>query len=740
MKSKSTADQRKVAAANAAAPSINAVSLLANATPLDDARLLVFEPVVKQYLRERKLIVPRGVTGSDAAALIAAAAGLRAPFVVKAFGPGIVHKTELGAVKLGVSAENLQRVIADITTNLARAGVHQSGFLLEEQLHPGLELIVGVVIRAGIPVIMCGLGGTLTEFVDKVAVGLLPLSDSEAQQMAARFSGAARGMDPAAFVTAVRDLLLAIAGDEGVALQLLEIGMVEFECNPVIVSSEGAAIADARLILAKTPGMRREPAVARDLRPLFHPRSIAIAGVSGSGKGLGNLSLESYRRAGWNDHLYVIHPSAERFGNVPAVRSLAQVPGGGVDYLQVVLPAAGAVELVATEGHLAQVVQVLSDGFTKSAPSGRSLAEELLMAARGASVPLIGPNCIGTYCPAGRQTYQLAMPTTSGTIGIVSQSGGMSTDLIEVGFHRGLRFSKVCSVGNAIDVSPAEVLEYLLDDGETTAVGIYLEGLSDTERLVRALRRARGKTPVVLLVAGQSASGAHAARSHTGALASDARLLEALAASTGVTIVPTMDALLGVLLGFQETGRKAAPICPPSVLVAGHGGGHTVVAGDLCEMSGLALPQLEPAVVAALTSLPLGVQKSLVNPIELPIGPIRPPESMRAVLDTVLQHQAFSDLLLHFSARSFYKEDYFEHGAGQIEPLLERLRSLAKPLPGNTRVFAVARSIEVIPVADRERLIEAARSVGVPLYAGLEDAVRAIAAVQTFDRYTSRSD
>lgn len=111
---------------------------------------------------------------------------------------------------------------------------------------------------------------------------------------------------------------------------------------------------------------------------------------------------------------------------------------------------------------------------------------------------------------------------------------------------------------------------------------------------------------------------------------------------------------------------------------------------------------------------------------------------MRAVLDAVLERQAFSDLLLHFSARSFYKEDYFEHGAGQLEPLLERLRSLAEPLPGDTRVFAVARSIEVIPDDDRERLIETARSVGVPLYADLEDAVRAIVAVQTFDRFTSR--
>src|SRR5439155_11727480 len=121
-------------------------------------------------------------------------------------------------------------------------------------------------------------------------------------------------------------------------------------------------------------------------------------------------------------------------------------------------------------------VHVISGGFDEVGAAGASLSRELVHAARNVKTRVIGPNCIGVYCPAGRQTFQLDSPAARGTVAVVSQSGGLSGDIVNGGARRGIRFSKVVSVGNAVDVTPAEILDWLLDDDDTSVIGLYLEG------------------------------------------------------------------------------------------------------------------------------------------------------------------------------------------------------------------------------------------------------------------------
>ena len=716
-------------------------SLLRSATALDSRRLLVAEHAVKAFLRSRGLAVPKGAVAPTPDALGASAGSLREPLALKAFGPGIVHKTELGAVSLDARKSDLARLGGQMAERLAAAGHRPDGYLVEEQQPRGVELLIGVVIKEGVGIVVCGLGGIYTEALADFAIRLLPLAERDADEMLRGFKGAAlldsARAGAAADRSLLRELLLKLAGRGGIAEELQKIGMLEFECNPVIVTLDGPCIADARLLLEKSPAMAKALRPGRDLAPLFKPTSIAIAGVSASGRGFGNVSLESYRRMGWTDGLYVIHPTAKSFGDTPAFASLADVPGGRVDHLRVTLPAREAVAFVAAEAFRARTIQVITGGFGEMGGEHRQLEDELLDAVRKAGVPLVGPNCVGTYCPAGRQAYQLHSPKTAGTVSIVSQSGGVCSDIVEVGGARGLVFAKVLSVGNANDVSPAEVLEYLVNDPDTAVIGMYLEDMRDRSRLVRALRAASGKKPVVVVSSGATRAGTVATASHTGAMATDTRLLEAMRASTGLITVNGTEDLIGALLALQQHAGRTPEAGEPAVLIVGHGGGHTVLSADACERAGLHVPALTPAAIRSLAGMKLGIQKLLVNPLELILGPMTTIESTREVMQAVLSAQPFTDVLLHLSVRTFYafEKGFFEHGAQQLDPLLKRLESLSAPLPGKPRIFVSARATEVAPGEDTKLLMKTAAAAGLPLYFSGEEATRAMRAVRWFDRF-----
>src|SRR5258708_39233744 len=120
----------------------------------------------------------------------------------------------------------------------------------------------------------------------------------------------------------------------------------------------------------------------------------------------------------------------------------------------------------------------------------------------------------------------------------MKERGGMAGEVIKVGEHRGLRFSRVATVGNSADGTPAELLRSF-DPDATSAVGLYLEDPRDGRGLFDALRATR--LPVVALVGGRSGQGQKAAASHTGGMVSDTRIWGALAAQTGMSVVPSQD-------------------------------------------------------------------------------------------------------------------------------------------------------------------------------------------------------
>jgi acyl-CoA synthetase (NDP forming) len=464
---------------------------------------------------------------------------------------------------------------------------------------------------------------------------------------------------------------------------------------------------------------------------LFEPRTILVVGASTTRLAFGNRFLRAYRSLGWREGLYALHREADEVESVPAVKDLAEVPGP-IDYLLVAVPAAACASVIRDAGGRAAFAQVMTAGFGETGDDGAALERELLRAGRESHVRIVGPNCMGIYCPAGRQAFQLRDPTEAGTVSVVSQSGGLAGDIIKAGASRGVRFSKLATIGNAVDVTAAELIDYFVDDPATEVIGGYLEGAGDGDRFLTALTRAHGTKPVVLLIGGSSGTGGRAVVSHTGALTADAGVWEAVAVATGATIVSTLEDLVAVLAYLQRYAHAGIG-GDGGVLVVGPGGGASILSADASDRNGVALQPVATAVQERLRAMGYGAGTSLANPIEIPIGPGVERSAFDPVLDTILNAQGCGDVILHINVHSFYSQ-----GERGVEPLLEMLEHLAgRSWPA--RLAVTLRNLGCAPGADVDLVKQTAASRRMPWFWSFDEAMVAVRAARRFRSLTGPS-
>jgi acyl-CoA synthetase (NDP forming) len=335
---------------------------------------------------------------------------------------------------------------------------------------------------------------------------------------------------------------------------------------------------------------------------------------------------------------------------------------------------------------------------------------------------------MGIYSPRGRQSFQAGAPGVAGGVSVLSQSGGLTGDVLQAGHRAGLGFAHLASIGNAIDVTAAELLEWLVDDPQTDIIGLYLEGLAGGERLVKALRQADGRKPVVLLVGGTSRQGSRAVASHTGAMATDSAIWEAIARAAGVTLVSSLENLIGSLAYLQRWAKVQAAEREPTVLVVGPGGGASVLTTDSCDRAGLRLAHVDAGVQQSLRGLGYGAGTSLANPLEIPLGPASAPDGFARVLEPVLAAQRYSDLLLHINVAAYYG-----YGPPDLQPLADLVGRTGCVDIGRSRLALVLRNADVARGQDADLVAAACREARLPTFTTPDAAAQAIAAMQRFD-------
>ncbi len=362
------------------------------------------------------------------------------------------------------------------------------------------------------------------------------------------------------------------------------------------------------------PGGQPVPNHRAGLDHLFHPRSIAVVGASSGPFNVHTMMfLDTLIKLGYKGHLYPVG-SREEVSGLKAYRNLKEIPGA-VDHVISLIPAAATLDLardcVAKE---VKSIQLFTAGFAETGEAeGTELQRELVKIARDGGTRIIGPNCMGIYCPASGLSYCPDFPPEAGNVAFISQSGSYTYLLVRMAAARGIRFSKVVSYGNAADVNESELLDYLSRDPETEIICAYIEGTRDGPQLLRALTQAASTKPVIIIKKGFTGAGTRGASSHTGALAGNDRVWEGAIKQAGALRVDDVEEMVDMLVTFRflplPAGRKAA--------VLGVGGGASVRASDQCEAGGLILPPVPDGIRAQLKKFVPLAGSMLGNPVDV---------------------------------------------------------------------------------------------------------------------------
>jgi len=308
----------------------------------------------------------------------------------------------------------------------------------------------------------------------------------------------------------------------------------------------------------------------QEIDALFKPRSVAVVGVP-RGPKTAKLFLLSLLELGYQGTIYPVHPEASRIEGIKAYPSVNAIPGP-VDLAIILVPHRYSLPVVREcAGKGVKGAVLFTAGYEETGTEeGRRLQEEMLQEARKSGMRLIGPNCMGIYCPASGLSFFPGLSKEPGPLGIVSQSGSLANILARMGPQMGLYFSKVISIGNESDLSSADFLEYLGEDPQTRIIGAYLEGVRNGRRFFRALARAASQKPVILWRAGLTREGARAAASHTGSLGSAREIWESVVRQSGAVSIhgfePWVDALMAFSLLPEAKGRSMAVVSGPGGL------------------------------------------------------------------------------------------------------------------------------------------------------------------------------
>ena len=384
----------------------------------------------------------------DADAPRPASAACKPPFAVKVVSREILHKSDAGGVTLNVAdAAGVARAIATMAKKPGIAGKPVEGWLVEEMIPAGREIVIGGLSDPQFgPMIMVGLGGIFVEVLKDVSFRICPITRSRSLGHAGASSRAPRcstacAARPPVDKQALVDIIMKVGGADGLMMQHCR------QRSPKSTSIRSSCRETARSRPTRVSSCRRskqrraQPAPERSLpaleqfKPLFEPKTVAVLGASTKDVAIANTFIRRMKDFGYAGQIYPIHPSAPEIEGLKAYPSLGRTPEP-IDYAYVAIGAERIPDAIAAANGRCRIAQVISSGFAE-VEEGSELERRLVEKARAAGVRVLGPNTLGAYSPRGGLTFPQNAPKAVGTVGIVSQSGGLSTDIIKRGEWRG---------------------------------------------------------------------------------------------------------------------------------------------------------------------------------------------------------------------------------------------------------------------------------------------------------------
>jgi len=459
---------------------------------------------------------------------------------------------------------------------------------------------------------------------------------------------------------------------------------------------------------------------------IFNPRTVAVIGASDS-DGFSQALMNTKLR----DSLFLVNPKYKELHGKRCYASILDLEDG-IDYVVIAVPALLVPRvLVECIEKGVKAVHVFTAGFSETGMEERKVLEGEVRNIVKGKVSLIGPNCMGICCPKSGLAFIPDVLAEEGPVGVISQSGTFAEQFLSIGSLRNVKFSKVISYGNAIDLDCPDFLEYLANDPDTEVIALYMEGTKNGKRLRAAMTEAARLKPVLALKGGVTEHGRRAASSHTGSLAGSPEIWSSLFRQAGVIQVENFDELLDAALALScvplPSGKGTAIIT--------NSGGFSVLETDLCVKAGLEVPQFTKETIAELRKMVPVAGTSINNPLDA--WPIfyNMPGTRGTLADAIkiLSHDKnVSSIVLHFD-----EVRYLRHVLGEAtENFLKELVKLmvqgcryARDEMGKTIMVCV--SLDAYSEDDEDRRYhllakKAFEREQFPVYPSLGDSIKAL--------------
>lgn len=559
---------------------------------------VITEESSKEILSEYGIKVPQYalVTSSDEAVKKSKEIGF--PLVAKIVSADILHKTDVGGVKVGLRSEDEVKKAFDDMYHRLKEKFDVKGVLLEKMVPNGVELIIGLQNDSQFgPSIMVGLGGIYTELFKDVSFRVLPITKDDAIKMLNSLRG--------------RDILKGFRGSKPVNMDMISEAIVNIgtlgvdlagkyesiDFNPVVVYPDGYFVVDAKIILkekSSDDAISKASPDASFMDLFFNAKSVALIGASPEPGKIGNSVMESLAKHDYKGKVYPVNAKGyPEIMGVKAYKNLLDIKDP-IDVVIVTVDLKFVPDLLAECGKKNIHNMVIISGGGKELGGERAAIEKRIQdLSRELNVRIIGPNCIGIFNGENRldcafQGHLRMIRPRQGNVAFLSQSGTVGIAFMETADAFGL--SKMISYGNRSDVDEADMIHYLAQDPDTNVIGLYVEGLGDGRKFMNSAKNVikEYQKPIVVFKNGRSTKGAKQAASHTGSLGGSFAVISGAFEQTGIISVDSYEELTSALkaLTWQPVpkGNKIAMVT--------NGAGPIIAAIDNFERLNLELAQL----------------------------------------------------------------------------------------------------------------------------------------------------
>lgn len=472
---------------------------------------------------------------------------------------------------------------------------------------------------------------------------------------------------------------------------------------------------------------------------IFHPENVAIIGASPTS----DIATLAQMNTKIKSRFYPVNPKYKEIMGRQCYESILDVPAP-VDYVILCVNAALVLQVIRdciTKG--VRAAHIYTAGFGETGLKEGIELENRLKALAAGKIRIIGPNCFGIYCPESGLAIVPESLEEEGSVGVITQSGSVAESFSYHGRVKNLRFSKVISYGNAIDLDCPDFLEYLADDPKTRVIAMYIEGAKDGERLRKALCYATSKKPVIAVKGGLSDNGNRVARSHTGQMTGTPQVWCSLFEQCGVLQVNTYDELVNTVVAFSHLPLPSGN----RVSIISNSGGFSVIQTDLCAGEGLEVPKFSNETMEKLRQIVPLAGTSIGNPLDA--WPIyykvrENGRSLADIISVIASDRNIDALVMQFDQFRYVRRVLRSRAGDHVKALAEMVLKGANSIrsSGKSMIFNII--IDPFSEDEEERknclyLKSVFEKEGYPVYGSLDSAMRSFARLYQYAKKTGRA-